>query len=428
MTVNRVHPIDAPEEGVWTEVATADQLAAQRVPGEAAPFALAVKANIAVRGFVRSAGCPALVGAAEEVDAPVVAALRAGGAVVVGMTNLHELAFGITSDNRAFGPVRLPGHPDRSAGGSSGGSAVAVATGAARLALATDTGGSAQIPASHCGVVGFRPSVGRWPTAGIVGLSWTRDTPGVFARTVAEVLRADQLVAGRGPTASGAPDGRRRRLGIPAELVAALAPETESAFEAFRERVAGAVELVEVPAGDWLPLAQGAEMPVVLFESHRLLADVAAGALGLPPAAAFEALADQAASPDVRAILGMESATPVSGEAYDAAMRDVLEARARYESMLDEEQLDGLVFPTAPAPAPLLAESETVRHLGEDLPTFPLYTRNTGPGTMLGAPMIAVPLPVGAGALPVGATVQGRRFEDARLLEAAAIIERALAV
>ena len=111
------------------------------------------------------------------IAAVVVAALREAGAVVAGITNMHELAFGITSNNAVFGPVRNPADPTRAAGGSSGGSAAAVARGDVPVALGTDTGGSVTIPASLCGVVGFRPSTGRWPAAAAAGAARTRRPP-----------------------------------------------------------------------------------------------------------------------------------------------------------------------------------------------------------------------------------------------------------
>ena len=425
--MNDIHPLEHPETGVWTRVADAAEVSGQPRAGE--PFALAVKANIAVRGFRRSAGCRGLDLGPQEADAPVVAALRGAGAVVVGITNMHELAFGITSNNAAFGPVRHPADPTRAAGGSSGGSAAAVARGDVPVALGTDTGGSVTIPASLCGVVGFRPTTGRWPGAGLVGLSWTRDTPGLFARTVAEIQRLDAAIAPGidGGNASGNAAGSdtghdggvpasRTRLGIPAELVAELDPSTAAAFAAALGLWGDAVETVDLELGRVLDLTRAAEMPIVLWESHRLLADAAARELGLAPAEAFARLVESVASPDVRAVLEAELSHPVTAEEYARAQAEVARARTLYTKLLGEQGLDGLVFPGTPAPAPLLGQDELVEHLGEQVPTFGLYTRNTGQGTLLGAPMLTLPAPVPAGGLPVGITLQGARFDDRKLL------------
>lgn len=423
-------PIENPEPGVWTQVADASEVRVQ--PRDSEPFALAVKANIAVRGFRRSAGCRGLDLGPEEADAPVVAALREAGAVVVGITNMHELAFGITSNNAAFGPVRHPADPARAAGGSSGGSAAAVARGDVPVALGTDTGGSVTIPASLCGVVGFRPTTGRWPCAGLVGLSWTRDTPGLFARTVAEVERLDAAIA---PGIDGRNDGRndgavpasRARLGIPAELVEELDAATAAAFDAALERWTDAVETVDIQLGRVLDLTRAAEMPIVLWESHRILSEVAAGAFGLAPEVALGRLVESVASPDVRAVLEAELTHPVTSEEYARAQGEVARARTEYARLLARHRLDGLVFPGTPAPAPLLGRDETVEHLGGPVSTFGLYTRNTGQGTMLGAPMLTLPAPVPEGSLPVGITLQGPRFADRALLDLGCILEEALA-
>jgi mandelamide amidase len=149
-------------------------------------FALAVKDNIDVAGMVTTAGTPAFADRVAEADASIVATLRDAGAVVIGKTNLHELAFGVTSRNAAYGPVKNPVDARFSAGGSSGGSAATVARGDVEVALSTDTGGSVTLPASFCGVVGFRPTTGRYPADGVVRLSSSRDTIGLHTRTAAQ--------------------------------------------------------------------------------------------------------------------------------------------------------------------------------------------------------------------------------------------------
>lgn len=221
--------ITQPTDGVWTELASDQHLQLQldalkpQITDDAAVPTMAVKANIGVAGLARSAGSKVLEADRPVVDAPVVAALKTAGYVVAGTTNMHELAFGITSENADYGPVRLPGHPTRSAGGSSGGSSVAVAEGSVDIALGTDTGGSVSIPASHCGIYGLRPSTGRWPGAGVTGLSWTRDTAGVFARNLAQLQVVDAIITGQSAAKHSA---ERLRLGVPTRLLEALDPHT----------------------------------------------------------------------------------------------------------------------------------------------------------------------------------------------------------
>ena len=155
---------------------------------------IVVKDNIHVAGLPNSAGTPGLAEFVPAVDNPVVAALRAAGAIVLGKTNLHELAFGITSDNGAFGAVGNPFDPTTFAGGSSGGTAAAISAGMAPAGLGTDTGGSARIPAALTGIVGFRPSTGRYVSSAVTPISHTRDTIGVMARRVADVVLMDSVI------------------------------------------------------------------------------------------------------------------------------------------------------------------------------------------------------------------------------------------
>lgn len=413
-----------PTDGVWTQVANEYQIQRQLDALTAAGFgdrprSIAVKANIGVDRFSRSAGCKALFFDLPDADAPVVAALKNAGHVVVGMTNMHELAFGITSENTDYGPVRLPGHPGRSAGGSSGGSAAAVAEGTVDVALGTDTGGSVSIPASHCGVYGFRPSTGRWPTAEITGLSWTRDTPGIFTRTFQDVTDIDTLITGQSLPSARAP----LRIGVPTQLHQALDPHTKRAVDDALDQLEGHATVIEVDYRALLELINPVEAPIVWWEAPRILAAIAAPVFDTTPEDGLEQLADLVASPDVADALGAALADPVTASDYAAAQQDVVTARKNYAALLAEYDLDALVFPATPAPAPKLGSEGIVTHLGEPTAVFPLYTRNTVQGTVLGAPMVTLPLRVATGELPVGLTVQGARFADPYILATARRIQ-----
>ena len=140
------------------------------------------------------------------------------GALLAGKTNMHELAFGITSNNAAFGAVRNPYDPKRIAGGSSGGTAAAIAAGVVEAGLGTDTGGSVRIPAALCGIVGFRPTMGRYEAAGVAPLSHTRDTVGVMAKNVELVRQFDAVLAPK-TTETGPKPPVRRALGSASNLV-----------------------------------------------------------------------------------------------------------------------------------------------------------------------------------------------------------------
>ena len=175
---------------------------------------LALKDNIDTADFPTTGGTPALAAHRPKHNAPIVQHLLAAGAIVLGKTNLQELAYGPTNNNAAFGPARNPYDPTRIPGGSSGGSAAAVAARLAPAALGTDTGGSIRVPASLCGITSMRPTTLRWPQAGIVPLSHTRDTAGPMARHVADCVLLDGVITG-GPTEVTPAPLKGLRLGLP---------------------------------------------------------------------------------------------------------------------------------------------------------------------------------------------------------------------
>lgn len=420
--------IREPVKGVWTERSTEEHICAQlddlaRHSFTGKTFPIAVKDNIAVAGLTRSAGSEALRGEPETADAQVVSALKAHGAVVVGMTNMHELAFGITSNNAVYRPVGLPGVPDRGAGGSSGGSAAAIRDGSVEIALGRDTGGSVSIPASHCGVYSFRPSTGRWSNAGVVGLSWTRDTLGVFAKELEQLKQVDSLVTNSG---SGKRPVEQLRLGVPRQFLDNLDPHVEITFERELSKLQS-LHIVEiVDYSDVLDQTRPAESPIVGWESVRLLSAEAANRYETTLRDGPSTVAGELRSQDVREIVEGLIAKPVTADQYADAQRRVAIARMVYSQLMRSKELDALIFPTVPAPAPPLDVADATEHLGRKVSTFELYTSHTGQGTILGAPMVTVPMGVEDGELPVGLTVQGPRFADEQTLEIATEVDSRL--
>ena len=161
-------------EGALARAEAMDDLRSRgQVLGPLHGMPIVAKDNIHVAGLPNTAGTPGLKNFVPDADSPVVAALRDAGAIMVAKTNMHELAFGITSDNAAFGAVGNPAAPGFIVGGSSGGTAAAIAAGMVRAGLGTDTGGSTRIPAAHAGIVGYRPSSGRYAQAGVTPISST---------------------------------------------------------------------------------------------------------------------------------------------------------------------------------------------------------------------------------------------------------------
>lgn len=273
--------------------------AGTRLPLLGIPVAL--KDNIETTGFPCAAATSALADKQPREDADVVKRLRAAGAVVAGMLNMHELAFGITSNNAVTGAVRNPWNRERIAGGSSGGCGVAVAARLVPLAIGTDTGGSVRVPAALCGVTGFRPTVGRISAAGIVPISATRDTAGPLAQTVRDCAWVDQVLSGTPPLSVTSLKGIR--IGLPGapfwtELDPSVQDVAERALSALRRAGAQLVPL-EIPGIAELDTASS--FPVVLYEFVR---DMRAYLASRERGVTLEALIDGVRSPDVRGAVG----------------------------------------------------------------------------------------------------------------------------
>ncbi|MDB5819523.1 MAG: putative indoleacetamide hydrolase [Rhizobacter sp.] len=385
-----------------------------------------IKDNIDVASTASSAGSRSMAHLVPQRDATLVARLKAAGAIVLGKANMHEFAYGITTTNSHFGAARNPYDPTRIPGGSSGGTAAAVAARMAPAGIGTDTGGSMRVPAALCGLVGFRPSTGRWPADGIVPISATLDTPGPMARSVADCVLLDGVVTG-GDTALAPASLGGLRIGVPREYYwSPLDPGVSDVAERTLATLAAAgVELVPCDVAAVAHLTASGIFPIAMFEtlpglrSHH-------ERHGWPfDAAALTAMID---SPDVRGVFDSligPDAMPES--AYREAMDHVRpQLQAALAACFAEMRIDALIFPTTPLPASPIGDDETVEFVGERAPTFPTYIRNTGPGALAGLPGISLPIGLTAQGLPVGIELDGPVGSDERLLAIALAIEAAL--
>ena len=345
---------------------------------------VAVKDLVDVAGMVTTAGGVILPREPAVADAPVILRLRTNGCVIVGKANLHEFAYGVTSVNPHYGAVRNPHDVERVAGGSSGGSAVAVATGMCDWAVGSDTGGSIRIPASFCGVVGFKPAFGSIDMTGVIPLSRSLDTLGPLASDVSAAARAYTMMSGE--EIADKPMAEPR-LAVPAGWVADL---DEATARAWKLVSAG---LPEIEFVDREPLYRFS-LTVLQVEAstyhRRWVAE-------FPEKYGADVLGHLRRGLEILAVDYVEASSALPG----------LRAAA-IEAMAG---IDALVLPATAMVAPPISTGTESRE--------PI-TRYTRPFNATGQPVVTLPAPVTG--LPVGIQVVGRTNSGA--LAAAAWLER----
>jgi len=363
--------------------------------GDAGATVVAVKDLVDVRGTVTTAGGIILPPRPAAGDAAVVAQMRRHGCLVVGKASLHEWAFGVTSENPHYGPVRNPRDPDRVAGGSSGGSAVAVACGMCDWAVGSDTGGSIRVPASFCGVVGFKPTLGSVEMAGVFPLSRTLDTLGPLAPDVRGAARALEQMTGR-----RLPLRERRlaelRLAMPRGWVHDLDEPTQAAWEK------AAKDLPEVDFPERVPIAD---------DGGRIL-------FGEAGALHRRWFAEQPEKYGEDVAFNLQRALELKAADYVLALEALPGHRAAVEAAL--AGVDAILLPTTARIAPRIGQAPA-----SDSKVREPITRYTRPFNTTGHPAISLPAPVDG--LPVGIQVVGHFGRDAELAEVALALEAAWA-
>lgn len=358
--------------------------------GSAGPR-LAVKDLIDVRGVPTTAGCMAVAETARPAaeDAACLAGARAARAAIVGKANLHELAFGGAGTNQWYGTPVNPLDPGLLPGGSSSGSAVAVADGEADYGYGTDTGGSVRIPSAFCGLTGLKTTYGRISTAGVRPLAPSFDTVGPIAANVAGLAAAMALLE-PGFTSGSRPAERLGRLRPPAE---GADPEIDAAIDAALHR--SGLKIVDVQLPDW---------PIALAHTYELLESEAA-------VANATLLADPASDGKISAGVRtrLEFGAAVSAEQITVAREFRPTWRAQLAALL--ESVDALVLPTVAFFPPPLADA------GEHN-----FTQFTAPINLAGLPALALPVPSRRG-LPASLQVVGPASGEELLLATGAVLE-----
>ncbi|MBC8449268.1 MAG: aspartyl/glutamyl-tRNA amidotransferase subunit A [Chloroflexi bacterium] len=378
------------------------------------------------QGVRTTAGSKILADFVPHEDAHSVARLKAAGAVIVGKTNLHEFAYGVTTINPHYGTTRNPWDAERIAGGSSGGSAAAVAAGLCTAAMGTDTGGSIRIPAALCGIVGLKPTYGRVSRHGVVPLAWTMDHVGPMTRSVRDAALMLNVVAGhdpRDPASTNAPvpgpsaelragftagldaGVRGLRLGVPQHFYFDdLDAEVEECVRVAIDvlgRLGGTIEEVALPRLEYAPAVY---WPISISEAAAYHRD---WLINRP----------QDYGDDVRE--RMEPGLLVPAVRYLQAQRARRLIADDFRHALRE--VDVLLAPTTPIPAPRLDEAGTPEVRSSLL-------RLTSPANLAGLPALSVPCGFTGAGLPVGLQIIGRAFDEATVLRVGHAYETTAAV
>jgi aspartyl-tRNA(Asn)/glutamyl-tRNA(Gln) amidotransferase subunit A len=367
---------------------------------------ISIKDLVDIAGQPTTAASRLRAGHVATTDAPVVQRLREAGVVIVGKTNMHEFALGPTGDESAFGAVHNPHDVSRVAGGSSAGSAAAVACGMGEASIGSDTGGSIRIPAAACGVVGLKASIGEVPTEGTVPLSSTLDHVGPITRSVQDAASFWAVLTNRRPETIEAPGSVKlgRLRGYFEDL---LDNNVRTAFENAVERLA----LCGIGVAD--RTISGTESIVPTYV-----------AISLSEAAQWHASLLKTRSGEYQP--GVRARLAIGEKSLAVDYIGAFAARERLRVAVDAalEECDALVLPTLTVVAPKLGDENVIMSDGQELPVRAALLRLTQLFNVTGHPAITLPVPTGG--LPVGMQLVGRRDQTAALLGAAFACERAL--
>jgi indoleacetamide hydrolase len=421
--------ISIDESAVMAAARDADKA---RAGGSTAPMlgvALGVKDSYLTRGLRTTLGVGLLGSNVSAEDAKIVSAIKDAGAIVFGKNNLVEMSYGLTGKNIHYGQVQNPYGRSHISGGSSSGSAASVAAQLVPAALGGDTVGSIRVPAALCGVVGFRPTTGRWPRDGVAPISHTLDTTGPLARNVEDCALIDQIVTGDAAALTQRADLKETKFAYaPRQYLDLVEPEVEAHFNDTLRRLRDAgAEITEIDLGeDFSSIAERSTWNIFFHET-------------MPTVSQFLRRHDFPVSfdeiynglgPDVKdlwqhSVLNTGPGS-ISPETYETAVTfDRLELQRRFHEAFSEHGSDALLFPTTPCTAPLI-EQQAEFTVADNEVSYLALAKNTVPTSGAGLPGISIPIGLSRAGLPIGIEIDGVPGRDRALLDLARRVEATL--
>jgi Asp-tRNA(Asn)/Glu-tRNA(Gln) amidotransferase A subunit family amidase len=411
-------------------LAAAEDADKARAAGSRAPLLgvpIGVKDSYATRGLRTTLGVETLGSFVPAEDADVVGEITDAGGVVFGKNNLVEMSFGLTGNNGRYGQVKNPYGHGHVPGGSSSGSGAAVAARIVPAALGGDTVGSIRVPASLCGVVGFKPTTGRWPGGGVAPISHTLDTAGILARSVEDCALIDRIVTKEvASPRAGRSDLKGAKFAYaPRQYMELIEPEVEAHFKNSLRRLRDAgAEVVEIDLGaDFSLVADRLTWNIFFRETMESVSEFLRRN-NFP--VSFDEIYNELKSElkEVWSHLVLPSGQGfISQETYEAALSvDRPELQRRLDAVFTHSGFDALLFPTTPCVAPLIEHRSKFTVAGEEVSDL-FLAKNTVPASGAGLPGISIPIGLTGHGLPIGIELDGARGHDRELLDLARRVE-----
>ena len=380
------------------------EIGAGRWRGPLHGIPIALKDLFDTAGVLTTAASAQYAGRVPAEDAEVVRRLKAAGAVILGKLNMDEFAYNFTSETSFYGPSRNPWDARRTPGGSSGGSAIAVAAGMCFAALGSDTGGSIRLPAAFCGITGLKPSYGRVPAKGVVPLAWSLDHVGPMCRSARDAGMVLSVLSGGGALNDGLPVVKRLRIGVP------KGAGWEAADSEVRVAVDSALKLI----GGLGRGVREVELPVLEPSPQLPVLPLTYSTIIQAEAYAFheEMLKGHPERYHAGTRRSIENGAKIGVGEYARALREMERLRSEIGRVFD--RVDVVITPTAPGAAFELGTTPDL-----------VFLRNTAPWNLYGLPTISVPCGLTSGGLPIGLQITGGAGREDVVLRLAGVYQQA---